>query len=267
MVSLTDRGAETGSRRPLVLVTRPREDAEGLVEKLAGIGCDSLVEPLMTIVPEAGGGSALDRDLDACQAILATSANGIRVLSSRTKRRDLPIYAVGQASATAAAALGFSDVVSADGDVRALAALVELETRKGHLNPAAGSLFHPAGSVVAGDLKSLLERSGHHVLRQQLYRAVSTETLSADCVAALTAGRINIATFLSPRTADLFSGHLTAAGLRATCAAIDGVCLSPAVADRLQHLPWRTLYACGVPTQDAMLDRIRQIAEENQSTP
>ena len=44
--------------------------------------------------------------LDGVQAILATSANGVRALARRTPRRDLPLFAVGPQTAARGAEAG-----------------------------------------------------------------------------------------------------------------------------------------------------------------
>ena len=64
------------------LVTRPREEAESLTAALATRGVEALVEPLIEIhyqAPEA-------LDLGGVQAILCTSANGVRALARASAR-------------------------------------------------------------------------------------------------------------------------------------------------------------------------------------
>ena len=102
-----------------VMITRPREDAEALAGRLAEDGIESLIEPLLEIIPRAGE----TLDLDDVQALMLTSANGARALGRATDRRDLAVYAVGPATAAAARAAGFTTVATAGGDVEALSRL------------------------------------------------------------------------------------------------------------------------------------------------
>ena len=53
----------------------------------------------------------------------AAAANGARALARATQRRDLPVLAVGDATARAAREAGFESVTSAGGDVGDLAPL------------------------------------------------------------------------------------------------------------------------------------------------
>ncbi|MGH6873042.1 MAG: uroporphyrinogen-III synthase, partial [Rhizomicrobium sp.] len=95
-----------------MLVTRPAGDGEATAEKLKALGHDPILAPLIDIQFRDGGEIALD----GVQAILATSANGVRAIARRTPRRDVALFAVGRQTAAAARAARFARVRSADGD-------------------------------------------------------------------------------------------------------------------------------------------------------
>ncbi len=243
-------------KRPLVLVTRPHADSVGLVAALDQLDFDSLLEPMMEIHSEPFPPGSLDETLSSCQAILITSANGVRVLAEVSTDRQTPVLAVGDASAAAARALGFRQVRSAGGDVVTLVRLIEELTKDGVLVPSGGALFHPAGSAVAGDLAGAVEGLGFRFLRNRLYRAETVPAFSPICCSALQAGEVAAATFFSPRTARHFVALARDAGLAPALVSIDAFALSPAVASVLQDLPWRTVYACASPTQKNLIDQL-----------
>ncbi|GAB4376819.1 MAG: hypothetical protein Kow00114_40750 [Kiloniellaceae bacterium] len=236
-----------------VLVTRPREDAAGLMADLEARGHAVLLEPLLTIAVRdhidwpAGHAQA--------QALLVTSANGVRAFAQLDARRALPVYAVGDASAAAAHALGFDKVISAAGNVDDLAALVSRR-----LDPAAGPLLHPAAGRLAGDLQGALAAAGFTVLRAVLYDAVPAAALSADCRRALNDGLIDAVTLFSPRTAASFVSLVTAAGLAEACGGVAAVCLSPAVAETLAGVAWRRIAVAERPDQAALLAALETVA-------
>src|ERR1700685_3327999 len=99
------------------LVTRPRQEAESLAAQLAERGIDTIIEPMMTIIDRDG---ALP-ELAGVQAILCTSANGVRALARASGERGVPVFAVGDATGLAAHEAGFASVESAGGDVDDLA--------------------------------------------------------------------------------------------------------------------------------------------------
>ena len=70
-----------------LLITRPAEDAEPLARALAQAGHETIIEALMTIVDV----TAPDMDMDGAQALLITSANGIRAFARAPAERALPV--------------------------------------------------------------------------------------------------------------------------------------------------------------------------------
>lgn len=226
------------------LVTRPREDAQGLADELTGRGLAVMIEPLLDIVAVDGA----DIPTRGVQGILATSANGVRALARRLPDRSLPVWAVGDASAREARRMGYASVESAGGDVDDLAALVA-----GRCRPEDGCFLHAAGTVVAGDLAGMLGRQGFDVRRLVLYQARTAGALSADLLQALAAGEIDVALFFSPRTAATFVTLADDAGAGEMTAGIVAYALSPAVARALSALPWFALRVAEAPTQAALL--------------
>lgn len=227
-----------------LLITRPREDAEPLAALLGERGIETALEPLMSIIDS----DTPDPDLSGVQALLITSANGIRAFARRVADRDIAVCAVGDASARAAGDLGFGDVASASGDVEALAAMVKADRV-----PGAGALLHVAGTAVAGDLSGLLEAAGFEVLRAVLYEARAAESLSAETRDAMEAGTLDGVLLFSPRTAALFAELVTDAGVSETCRGLIAYCLSPAVAEKAQSLAWRDVVVATEPSQEALL--------------
>jgi uroporphyrinogen-III synthase len=237
------------------LVTRPEEDAAPLAAALAERGIDVALEPLLSIEPLAD--AALD--LAGMQALLFTSANGVRAFVQLARERalggwtDIPALTVGDASAAAARTAGFAHVESAGGDVEALARLAI-----SRLDPKAGPLFHAAGSAVAGDLAGRLGDAGFELRRAVLYEAKPATQLSPTTVTDLANGAFDLALFFSPRTAATFvslvrnEGEGVVAGCRQTTA----LCLSPAVATAAHELPWRAVASAARPDLPSILDLV-----------
>src|ERR1700688_53195 len=103
------------------LITCPREEAQALAALLAARGIDTLIDPLLDIRPVPVPALSLE----GVQALLFTSANGLRALAEREPTRTLPVYAVGARTAELARSLGFAAVESADGAAADLARLVQ----------------------------------------------------------------------------------------------------------------------------------------------
>ncbi|NQV22119.1 MAG: uroporphyrinogen-III synthase [Rhodospirillales bacterium] len=232
-----------------LMITRPQEDAAPLAARLRALGHEVLLEPLL----EIGFKDNVALDLDGVAAVLATSANGVRALARMCGRRDVPLFAVGDATARAARDAGFRQVTSAGGDVHALAATVAK-----HLDPAQGRLLHVAGTRQAGDLQGLLSARGFDVDRAVLYDATTAERLSEQACERLCAGTIDGVLFFSPRTARTFVSLAVNTGLGGACRGVTAYCLSPAVADGATHRPddlaWRRVCAAVRPEETSLLE-------------
>jgi uroporphyrinogen-III synthase len=226
-----------------ILITRPREDAEGFAARLAACGVESLIVPLMDVV--------FDRDatidLEGVAAVLLTSANGARALAALGTPRGVPVIAVGPATAGAARQAGFDVAAVAGGDVVRLA-----ETVRATLKPEAGALLHVSGSVVAGDLAGRLGEDGYTVRRVTAYSARAADILPAAATTALQAASLDGAAFFSPRSAALFARLVSNAGLGGTIQPLAGYCLSEAVARELSRPPWGALHVALRPDGDAL---------------
>lgn len=221
-----------------VLVTRPLEDASEIATALKARGHEPVIAPLMSIVFD----DAVPLHLDGVQAIVATSANGVRALARRTSLRDLPVFAVGPQTAAEAHKLGFADVKSADGDSDALVAAIP-----GWAAKAGGALLHATGQDGAGRVAADLRTLGFDVRTVVLYAMVSVVVLPP-------AARMPVDAVLlfSPRSAAIYAelaDPAVAAGLIA-------ICISQKTADALAPLRFREVRVAARPNQDALLDRL-----------
>ncbi|MEE4235597.1 MAG: uroporphyrinogen-III synthase [Anderseniella sp.] len=233
-----------------VIVTRPEPDASRLAERLARQGDQPLLCPLMQI--EVDDTATVPRG--NYQAILVTSANGLRALESRNLVESLqgtPVIAVGPASARLAGELGFAEVREAAGNVEALADLVRRT-----LSRELGPLLYVTGKSRAGDLKADLEHDGFEVDRVELYGASPAGRLDPAVSDALRNGEADAVLLYSPRTARIWAKLVRQDGLAGKVSDLRHVCLSQAVAEALHEELGRnlTVAVASSPDDDAMLE-------------
>jgi uroporphyrinogen-III synthase len=230
-----------------LLVTRPRDDAEAFAKILHMRGHVAIIAPVMEVHVMAGARIALD----GVQAVLATSANGVRALAAGIERRDLTVYAVGPQTAEQAREAGFTIVISAEGDSSDLVEAVAREA-----DPAKGALLHVAGAETAGRLQHALQARGFRVETAVLYEAVPVAKLPAEAEVALREGTVDGVFLFSPRSARSFVALVGDAGLAAQCAKLNACCISPATAEALNPLSFARVAVAGTPNQDAILDLV-----------
>ena len=220
-----------------LLVTRPEPDASRQADKLRAMGHEPVLAPLMTIqpIPDAS------LQLEGAQALIVTSRNALRAIATRGKleqARQLPLYAVGDATAREAAELGFRKIVAGPGTGEQLAVLIA-----GKVDPAKGPLVHLAGETLAFDLKSALQTKGFSIRQPVLYAAVPVEILPPQASGLLREGRLEGAIFMSPRTAAIFAALTAAEGAVTQASQLRCYCLSQAVAEALAPLGARVIVA------------------------
>jgi uroporphyrinogen-III synthase len=232
-----------------LIITRPQEDAEPLANELAALGVKSLLAPLLSI--EVSGTKT--PDLTNVQALLLTSANGVRAFTNLSKERKIPLYAVGHASALAAQKAGFNNVESAGGDVKTLAELVceKLDFRD-------GAVLHIAGSMLAGDLAGILVQNGFDYRRIQLYHAKKVPDLPQQCLVAIKNTLVNGVVLYSPRTAKAFIDLLIKAEIDDSTLQLSAFCLSEAVAAKIVAYDWANIVVAKTPDQAALIKSVRE---------
>ena len=185
-------------RRQKIWITRAQPGAEATADRVRALGHEALIGPLLAV-------RNLDDiavDLTGVAALAFTSANGVRAFAELCAERALRVFAVGAATAQAARAAGFRLVLSADGDVDALAE--GIGQRRGELR---GCVLHPGAAEPAGDLAGALERLGVAARRLILYETGPVK-LDAETAARLVAA--DAALLHSPRAAQVLAALLKA---------------------------------------------------------
>lgn len=227
-----------------VLITRPRHQAAATAAALRRRGHGTMTAPLLEVVP-APNAKARDGPYDL---VLLTSANAVQALT----REDLarPLFAVGRATAKAARRAGASDIVTAEGDWRALCEAVIGDPR---VRPGATAL-HLAGDVVRGDLAGTLLRHGIVYRVREVYRTIEAEALPGAVVRAFHRQELDAVLLFSPRTAGVLRRLIRAHALSDALGDVLAACLSQPIAAEIADLRWRDVRVARRRDQSALLD-------------
>ena len=219
-----------------MLVTRPEPDASETAARLRALDIDAVVEPLLfaqtltTTLPPSEGFAAL----------AITSANSLRALHDRgeiPRLLSLPVYAVGDRSAAVARSMGFAQVVSAQGNVDDLVALLA----KAGMD---GPVLYPTARQQAGDLAKALAPHGVMVITTAVYEMRPAGRLTTDLAT------LDGALFYSRRTAETFARLAPAEAHRARPGML---CLSEAVAAPLIAAHFVRISLADHPSEEAMM--------------
>lgn len=156
-----------GHRRLHVLVTRPQPAAQATARRLKDLGYEPVVLPLMQAVNDPQAAVLALAQPHAALAI--TSAQALRVLQDLhdaetvlVTHRQTPIFCVGDATAQAARALGFSRIVVGPGNGEGLAQTI--------LAAAPQSLLYLAGNPRTAAFEARLALAHFHCRVSEVYR-------------------------------------------------------------------------------------------------
>ncbi len=217
-----------------IWVTRAEPGASATAERLRALGHQVVVAPVLSVRPI----ELAALDLEGVGALAFSSAAGVARFAELAPDRDLPCFAVGDATAATARAAGFLDVRSADGDVTALARLIVAAQPD-------GAVLHIGPSEPAGDLTGILVQGGVPARFLAVYATNPTPALPA--LEGLDAVVIH-----SPKAAQVLAA-MTETGLRA----LRIFALSEACAAPLREAGFVRLEAAASPREEALLELLR----------
>lgn len=214
------------------------------------------ISPIISPVLDINFRARIDAPLEGTQALVFTSANGVRAWGPRRPERDLPVFAVGDSTADAAREIGFRTVHSARGNVDALAELVARRLR-----PGDGDLLHVRGIHVAGDLNGALKPHGFRVRDAIGYGAVAVDTLSEEAIAVIVSGAPVRALVHSARGAKTFLDLLRKFGLHHWLGSVRVFGISPNALKPLHGAGFAELIAAPEPNEAALLGLLEHGSE------
>jgi uroporphyrinogen-III synthase len=257
-----------------ILVTRPQPDNEKTGISLRARGFDVLLAPMLRFEPVA-----LPDDSGAnYAAVIVTSANALRAVESQLAERgllDLPLFAVGERTASAARKAGFSTVISADGDGADLRDLVVAQARKwakdrksaekskaekskvaklkAEKSENARPLLYLAGAELSRDLAGELAQHGLDVVTRTTYRMVASSVLPREACDAIAANQVEAVLHYSARSARAFLDAVRAAGVEISALAVRQCCISATVAAILREAGATQVTVASSPDENALL--------------
>lgn len=234
------------SCRPLILITRPLHDARDFALELEQAGFETLIEPMLEIVPAPGFQAP---DLSGYEGLLITSANALHVLAVQSQERDIPVFTVGENTASAGRQYGYQDIRIAGGNVDSLADMVK----------GSGPYLHIRGTHVTGDLSAMLSKKGVACDTLVAYEAVKVKSMSAACKTALENDNITAVTFFSKRTAENFMALAEENRLEHHLRTVKALSISENVLECVQPYAWEEAYAAENPGRSAMLELLKDV--------
>jgi uroporphyrinogen-III synthase len=239
-----------------VLVTRPYPEDEATAASLRTRGFEVLKAPMLRFEPVP---FHADGEVDY-GAVLVTSANALRGIEPQLKGSPLlalPLFAVGEHTASVARGAGFENVISASGDAGSLRDLV-LAGVKAKALKKTSPLLYLAGADLARDLAGEFGERGFAVITHTTYRMAAVSDLPRETSEAFAANRIEAVLHYSRRSARAFLEAARAAGVEISALSIPQCCISDGVASVVRDAGATQVVVAASPDENALfgaLDR------------
>ena len=252
-ITIIGRVAELGDelnwfeQRPLfgktVLVTRTRQQAGELSQRLRDLGAQVIEAPTIELVPPSDPSAVTDaiRRLSQMDMAIFTSVNGVQatwqhLLEARLDARALPrrVVAIGPSTAAALREIGIiADLMPEEftGDKLAQSVLR-------HLGDVAGlKIMLLRAQIARPALRTVLQQGGAIVEDVAIYQTVQPQSLPPEALAALNDGRMDLITFTSASTAKNLHAMLSPE-LREKVCSVPKLSIGPVTTQSLASLGW-----------------------------
>ena len=235
-----------------VLVTRPQPDDEATASALRAKGFEVMLAPMLRFEPVA-----FHDDEDARYgAVIVTSANALRGIAPHlegSRLLKLPLFAVGEHTASAAHRAGFDNVIPANGDAASLRDSVLASVKAKELKKSSPVLYL-AGADLARDLAGELGERGFTVVTHTTYRMIPVSSLPREACEAFAASGIEAVLHYSRRSARAFLEAARAGGVEISALAIPQCCISAAVASVVRDAGASQVMAAASSNENALFE-------------
>ncbi|OPZ00917.1 uroporphyrinogen III synthase [Bradyrhizobium sacchari] len=239
-----------------ILVTRPHPDNEATAENLRARGHAVLLAPVLKFEPVAFH----DESEAGYGAVIVTSANAIRAVAPQLRDLglvELPLFAVGEHTASAARDAGFGEVIVAGGDAASLRDKV-IQSARDKVLKKKSTLLYLAGADLSRDLGGELGAEGFNVVTQTAYRMAPIKHLPREVCEGFAAHGVEAVLHYSRRSARAFLEAARDEGVEISALAIPQCCLSETIAGVLRDAGASQVLVAATPDEIALFDTLER---------
>lgn len=215
----------------MLLITRPIKDSLKTAERLAGLGFQTVIHPLLTIQNL----SNINPDFSRYTHLLITSYNAITAIDTK-HLNNLNAFVVGARSAKALKGLGIGKIIMAK-DIQHLKKVICLK------KPTSIKILYLSGDKITSGLFSYLKNHGFFIERLIVYKSIINNTK------AISLKSITNVMLYSTRTAQAFKMLYSNEDLNN----LNLICISNKVANVVKSLKVKQILVANLPEEDSMI--------------
>ena len=214
-----------------IILTRPLNDAENLMQELFNLGHKIIHIPTLKIKS-----ANLEKiDIENFNALVFTSSNAVKNLSIKGEKKNIKCFCVGSVTEKIARLNGFTKTISASGNVNALKNLI-LNTKELKKND---KLAYICGDQITLELDKELAKEGFRVKKFINYFSEKITSLNDANIDLIKKYPPNVIFVYSLRSAESFNSIVANYSLAPMMTQSIVMCISKKIVDYLNKAGWK----------------------------
>ena len=230
-----------------ILLTRPLEDCSEMILKFQSLGNEVSHLPLLRIDKV----NYDETDLLSLKGIIFTSANAVKFLDVKKINKKLLCFCVGNATEKKARAVGFQNVISAEGNVENLKELI-LQ----NFDQKDGKMIYVSGETISVDLDQQLLKEGYNIKRIINYRTVHNENFNNKFVKELKLNMPDIVYVYSQNSALNFIKFIKLYQSESLWMNTNLMCIGEKTSAILNEIKWKKIFLFNPGEEEFLLYKI-----------
>jgi uroporphyrinogen-III synthase len=230
-----------------ILLTRPFEDCSEMILKFQSLGNKVSHLPLLRIDKVNYDETALM----GLKGIIFTSANAVKFLDVKKINKKLLCFCVGNATEKKARAVGFQNVISAEGNVENLKELI-LQ----NFDQKDGKMIYVSGETISVDLDQQLLKEGYNIKRIINYRTVHNENFNNKFVKELKLNMPDIVYVYSQNSALNFIKFIKLYQSESLWMNTNLMCIGEKTSTILNEIKWKKIFLFNPGEEEFLLYKI-----------
>ncbi|MDA9818342.1 uroporphyrinogen-III synthase [Flavobacteriaceae bacterium] len=179
----------------MILITRPKKQANSITKKLIKLGHKVLVDSLLEIHTQQNSNIIIPKP----QAFVITSANAINFIAKIDLNHQVKFFTIGQRTASEVQKIGFKNIKIADNSVISLRNSLLAETKKEN-----GAIIYFAGDIITYDLEKFFQKQNFNFKTILAYKTTPIQDFKKETIEAIKIRKIKTVLIYSNRTAEIF---------------------------------------------------------------
>ena len=229
-----------------ILLTRPLEDCSNLIIQFKELGHTVSHLPVIKI-KKVEHSEPIFNDYSA---VIFTSSNSVKNLDLDNVNKTIKTFCVGSSTEKVARSLGFQNVISADGNVRALKELILLNHSK------KGKLLYVSGKTVSFDLDKDLSNEGFEITRLINYSVNYNDEIKSDIIEELKKSVPDIVYIYSENSAKSFLNIIKKYHLIDSWMNTNLMCIGEKTSSVLNEVKWKKIFLFSPGEEEFLLYKV-----------